>query len=231
MEKVPTSNSNSLSETSAPLVVQDWGLIDYQTAVQKQIDLVNEVAEQNIPGYLVFCTHPPVVTLGRSTKPDDVFNWKGDLIEVSRGGRATYHGPSQIVVYPILNLKFQRHGRKEREIVGFLRDFENAIVETLKEFEIEAQGRSLQKKGDSEADETGVWVGNRKIASLGVAVKKWVTYHGAAINFSKDPTAFQGINPCGFKSDVVLTVEEAAANALQRQEFQDRLKQNLLNSL
>lgn len=227
---MPTLDTPSLS-TPELLIFEDWGLIDYKTAVEKQLFYVHEVAEKNIPGYLVFCTHPPVVTLGRGTQKEDVFSWKGELIEVSRGGRATYHGPSQIVIYPILNLKISRHDRKEKEVVGFLRDFENAIVKTLQDYGIQAQGRSLQKKENSEADETGVWVGQRKIASLGVAVKKWVTYHGAALNFSKDPQAFQGINPCGFKSSVAITIEDLLGKPLDRNLFQTQLAKNLLNTL
>lgn len=225
MEKTPTLN---LTEQ---LVFQDWGLVPYQVAIQKQLDLVSEVADNNLPGYLIFCTHPPVVTTGRSTKEDDVFSWKGELIEVSRGGRATYHGPSQLIVYPIVNLNHTRHSRRSKEVVGFLRDFEEGIVKTLREYGIESQGRSLQKKSFSEADETGVWVNNKKIASLGIAVKKWVTYHGAAINYFKDPLAFQGINPCGFKSNVIVTVEDHTPILPSLDEFKNTLSQILLTDL
>ena len=228
MEKMPILNSSNSTED---LIFQDWGLIDYQAALEKQLQLVQEVAEKDIPGYLIFCTHPPVVTTGRATKADDIFDWKGSVIDVSRGGRATYHGPSQVVVYPILNLKYPRHGRKEKEVVGFLRVFENAIVKALKEYGIDSQGRSLQKKSDSEADETGVWVQNKKIASLGIAVKKWVTYHGAAINFSKDESAFKGINPCGFKSDVITTVEDMSPKFPTLTEFKSALSKLLLSEL
>lgn len=222
----------NLQTSTHDLVFQDWGLVDYSTALQRQLDLVQEVAEKDLPGFLIFCTHPPVVTTGRATQTDDIFDWHGDVIEVSRGGRATYHGPSQVVVYPIINLKFARHSRKEREIVGFLRDFENAIVKTLKKYGIESQGRSLQKKvSDTAADETGVWVQNKKIASLGIAVKKWVSYHGAAINFSKDPKAFKGINPCGFSSQVIVTVEELSTHFPTLAEFKAELSQVLLAEL
>lgn len=216
---------------SDSLVLQDWGLIDYQSSLQKQLGLVHEVAEKDLPGYLVFCTHPPLVTTGRATKADDIFDWQGEVIEVSRGGRATYHGPSQVIVYPILNLKLPRRGRKEKEIVGFLRAFENAIVKTLKQYGIDSQGRSLQKKSGSEADETGVWVQHKKIASLGIAVKKWVTYHGAAINFSRDPRAFKGINPCGFKSDVMTSVEDLSPDFPTLIEFKSTLSKFLLAAL
>ncbi len=233
---MPTLEEESMGATEAlaetqPLIVQDWGLIEYNKAMQEQLALVQEVAEKNIPGYLVFCTHPPVVTLGRGTQKEDLFSWQGETVEVSRGGRATYHGPSQIIVYPILNLRFSRYERKEKEIVGFLRDFEKAIIQTLDEIGIQAQGRSLQKKQNTEQDETGVWVGSRKLASLGVAVKKWVTYHGAAINFDNDPQAFQGINPCGFKSSVMISIQQLLNRPVSRQQFQSRLMENLLRTL
>jgi lipoyl(octanoyl) transferase len=228
MEKMLTP---SVEDSSEPLIYQDWGLIDYQTAVEKQLEFVEEVATKNLPGYLIFCSHPPIVTTGRATQADDIFDWQGDVIESSRGGRATYHGPSQVVVYPILNLKFQRRDRKEKEIVGYLRVFENAIVDTLKEYGIESQGRSLQKKSDSAADETGVWVETKKIASLGIAVKKWVTYHGAAINFSRDEKAFKGINPCGFSSNIMTTVEDQSPNFPTLSEFKIALAKTLLKSL
>lgn len=194
---------------------EDWGLIPYGEALNKQLsyleilDAALSKGEEH-PGFLIFCTHPAVVTTGRQTKPDDIFSWTGDVVEISRGGRATYHGPSQIVVYPIINLKNPRKSRGAQEIRGYLRDFEKAIVLTLKEFDLEAVGKTPQKiPGEQvETDETGVWVGTQKIASLGIAVKKWITYHGAAINFSNDPTAFVGINPCGFKTETMTSVEK-----------------------
>jgi lipoyl(octanoyl) transferase len=215
------------------LEFQNWGLIDYEEAVERQLGLVEKVHLEQTPGYLIFCTHPPVVTLGRSTSADDVTDFTGKKIEVSRGGRATYHGPSQIIVYPILNLKEPRKNRKPREVVGFLRDFENAIVDVLKSYELKAQGRSLQKKSDQEStsDETGVWVGEKKLASLGIAVKKWVTYHGAAINFDRDPKAHQGIRPCGFEPSVMTSIEELLGKAILRSEFETKLKTQLLQTL
>jgi lipoate-protein ligase B len=99
------------------MVVQDWGLIDYQEALNKQLELVEVLSqEQNHPGFLIFCTHPHVVTTGRQTKPEDIFAWKGPVVDVSRGGRATYHGPSQLVIYPIINLKLSRADRGPQEV-------------------------------------------------------------------------------------------------------------------
>jgi lipoyl(octanoyl) transferase len=218
-------------QTPEPKIL-DWGLIDYEEALKKQLELVDEVSQNEAhPGYIVFCTHPAVVTTGRQTKPEDVFAWNGPLIEVSRGGRATYHGPSQLVVYPILNLKNPRQNRGSQEIRGFLRDFEKAIVETLKAYGIEAVGKTPQKKDDraNETDETGVWVGTQKIASLGIAVKMWTTYHGAALNLEHDPTAFQGLNPCGFKSSTMVSLEQIIDQTPDRLKIKMQLTEYLLH--
>jgi lipoyl(octanoyl) transferase len=218
---------------SLDLEFQDWGLVDYEKALQMQQELVEKVHLENSPGYLVFCTHPPVVTLGRATKPDDVFGWQGQIIEISRGGRATYHGPSQLVVYPILNLTHLRKDRKDREIVGYLRVFEDAIVEVMKSYGVEAIGRSLQKNPNTETsgDETGVWVGRRKVASLGIAVRKWITFHGAAINLTYDPKAFQGMNPCGFTTDTMVSLEQLLNADVNVAEFKEKLREVLLQRL
>lgn len=215
------------------LIFEDWGLIDYEEALQKQADYVEKVHAEGLTGYLVFCTHPPVVTLGRATQAHDVFGWTGKVIEISRGGRATYHGPSQLVVYPILNLTQSRKGRKDREIVGYLRVLEDAIVDTLKDYGIESQGKSLQKNPNTnaEGDETGVWVGKQKVASLGIAVRKWITFHGAAINLTYDPKAFVGMNPCGFKTETMVSLEQLKNEPINVEEFKENLKSKLLSKL
>lgn len=212
----------------------NWGLIDYQTALNKQLELVETLHQnQEHPGYLIFCSHPPVVTTGRQTGPEDIFAWKGDIIEISRGGRATYHGPSQLVIYPIINLKNPRSGRGAQEIRGYLRAFEQAIVDTLKEYDVAAVGKTPQKQVGSlvETDETGVWVGSQKIASLGIAVKKWITYHGAAINLDHDPEAFQGLNPCGFKSSTMVSLENLLNRKISRDEFTKKIIEQLYKRL
>lgn len=209
---------------------QDWGLVDYQTALEKQLQLVETVSQdEHHPGFLVFCSHPPVVTTGRQTRPEDIFAWRGNLVEVSRGGRATYHGPSQLVVYPIVNLRHARAGRGPQEVRGFLRAFEEALVLTLKEYGITAVGKTPQKRAGeaAETDETGVWVGPQKIASLGIAVKKWVTYHGAALNVDYDPEAFQGLNPCGFTSATMTCMETQLGQPVAKPELAARLRTHL----
>ncbi|AGH94915.1 lipoyl(octanoyl) transferase LipB [Pseudobdellovibrio exovorus] len=209
---------------------QDWGLIDYQSALDKQLELVDILSQNDDhSGFLVFCSHPHVVTTGRQTQPEDIFSWKGPIVEVSRGGRATYHGPSQLVVYPILNLKKPRHDRGAQEIRGYLRALEKAIVVTLAEYGVNAIGKTPQKLAgqQSETDETGVWIGRQKIASLGIAVKKWICFHGAAINLEYDPEAFQGMNPCGFTSNTMICLETLLDKKIDRSEFANKLKKNI----
>lgn len=215
------------------LEFQDWGLIPYQDALDRMLELVPKVADGLHPGTLIFCSHPPVITRGRATQPGDVFAWDGPQLEVSRGGRATYHGPSQLVVYPVLSLKDARKGRAPQEIAGYLRALENAIVDTLAEDGIAAVGKSLKKKSAdlAAADETGVWVGERKIASLGIGVKRWVAYHGAAINLDHDPKAFTGLNPCGFRTGVMTSLQEILGKPIDRADFAARLKTRLLQEL
>lgn len=211
---------------SLQLEYQDWACIDYQAAQEKQIELVHEVAEKKLNGVIVFCTHPPVVTLGRATQKNDITTWHGKTVEVARGGRATYHGPSQLIVYPIINLDIPNSSGKIRDIHFYLRNFEQCIVDWLAEYGLQAKGKtiqqqslvsinpntaknSLQNEKPKNSEETGVWLNNRKIASLGIAVKRWVTYHGAAINLTKDPRAFTGIKPCGFEPEIMISLEEA----------------------
>lgn len=213
---------------------EDWGLVPYQKALEKQLEYVDLLSRNpEHPGFLIFCSHPPVVTTGRQTLPEDIFSWKGEVIEISRGGRATYHGPSQLVVYPILNLKKNRGNRGPQEIRGYLRALENCIVLTLKEFGIDAVGRTPQKKiGEkTDVDETGVWVGHQKIASLGIAVKNWICFHGAAINLTYDPEAFKGLNPCGFTSDTMTSVETLLGHKANESTFKEVLKKACLNFL
>lgn len=181
------------SQTSLPsqIEIQDWGMIDYFESNQKQLETVEKVYSAGHPGIIVFCTHPEIVTLGRSTEHGDVFSWDGPVAEISRGGRATYHGPSQLVIYPIINLKHgARPSGEHQNVAGHLRKLENGIVEWLKTLRVVAEGKTLDLENrkpqldyrGQAVEETGVWVDGKKVASLGIAVKKWITYHGAAIN-------------------------------------------------
>jgi lipoate-protein ligase B len=183
---------------------EDWGLIDYESSTAKQYECVERVGD-GAEDCVVLCSHPPVVTLGRGAVPEDLQGWAGTTIETSRGGRATYHGPNQVVIYPILDLKRERAAFRSRDVHAYLRALEEATVAALREMGLPRAEARTSKIG--EISLTGVWVGEKKIASIGIAVRKWVSYHGVAVNLLADPQAFRGIRPCGFNADVMTSLE------------------------
>ncbi|MCM2280400.1 MAG: lipoyl(octanoyl) transferase LipB [Bdellovibrionaceae bacterium] len=217
------TNANSES-----LGVQDWGLIDYREALRRQDDLVGLVHQELARETLILCSHPPIVTLGRGTKPGDVDGWTGELAEISRGGRATYHGPSQIVAYPVIDLT-----PRGRDLHQYMRTLEESIVATLAAFGIHATGRTRQPvaPGEDATEATGVWVVSRKVASIGIGVRKWVSFHGLALNVEHDPKAFQGLKPCGFTPETMISMEEILGTRPNRQEVQNTLTRELLTRL
>jgi lipoyl(octanoyl) transferase len=212
----------------AALSVEDWGLIPYKEALSRQQEYVDQLARELRRETLVFCTHLPVVTVGRGTRPGDIFGWNGEVFEVTRGGRATYHGPNQIVVYPILDLN-----SRGRDLHGYLRSLEAAILSTLKSFGIRGQANAPQIEDGSlePAPATGVWIGEKKIASIGIAVRKWISFHGLALNVDKDPYAFSGLKPCGFAPGSVVTMEDVLAERPSRNEVRSRLEAELRSGL
>ncbi len=213
------STSTSLESSFA---FQNWGLVEYEEALIRQTELVDLVSREQARETIVFCSHPPVVTVGRATQSDDLLSWNGKVVEVSRGGRATYHGPSQLIAYPILDLNL-----RGRNLHKFFRQIEDAIIRTLLEFEIEAFGRSLQKMDEDMVEATGVWVGPRKIASIGIAVRRWISYHGLALNIDSDPGAFQGLKPCGFSPETMISMQEILGQKLDRSRIEMSLYKNL----
>lgn len=206
--------------------IQDWGEIEYEAAVDRQLALVEAVAAGNVQEAIVFCTHPPVVTLGRTTPASDLIGWQGSLVESSRGGRATYHGPSQMVVYPILDLRREdRPGLRSQNVRGYVCLLGKMLEDLVRELGVDAhlrQGTDIDEDGKPR-QLTGVWIGERKVASIGVAVKKWVTYHGVAINVFKDATAFAGIKPCGFRPGTMVSLEELCGDLPTREDLKARI--------
>ncbi len=216
--------------------VEDWGEIPYREAFEKQKQYVQEVISGDRPETIVFCSHPPVVTVGRGTREGDIFSWKGETVEVNRGGRATYHGPNQVVMYPIIDLGGNTPNyipKKTKSLHEYMRILEEAAIMTIREYEVDAQGHSLQTQvGETEeAEATGVWVGNQKIASIGIACKKWVTHHGIAINLFEDTEAFQGINPCGFTTKTMVSLQSLSPKRVKRAAFQKELSSNFIFSI
>ncbi len=177
----------------------DLGAAPYDLALELQDRLAAELAGQGPPvAFLVLVEHdPPVITLGRSARPEHVLASAERMAAagvqvraVSRGGDVTWHGPGQLVAYPILRL--DRYGKGLRQ---YLRDLEEVVLRVLGRFGL--AGRRI-------AGLTGVWIGDRKIAAIGVAVRKWVTWHGLSLNVSADLSGFDLIVPCGIR-DVRVT--------------------------
>jgi len=228
------------------LVFENWGLIDYELALRNQESLVELVHTQQKPPTVIFCQHPPLVTKGRATQAEDITDWSGPIYEINRGGRATYHGPSQLMIYPIIPIDISSHTRKASDVGAFLRQFELALVDVLMEFGISAQGKSSKSHDPANSPpsvtmaahlnpktqtETGVWIGNKKIASLGLSIRHWVTFHGAALNIEIDPQAFQGIKPCGFSPSIMTNMEEQLKYIPNRDHIINSLKKTLQDRL
>lgn len=198
---------------------QDLGLIDYKKALALQEELVEQRYKNQISDQVLFCSHNPVVTLGRSTQPDDLTGWSGETFEVRRGGRATYHGPNQLIIYPIISLDQPEFTNlKPKDVMSFLTSFEQAVLKSFEDLgfkdlhlkediDIDSEGRKLLNRG--------LWWNSKKIAAFGIAVRRWVTYHGCAINLYKDDQAFQGIQPCGYKPSYVGSLDEIQKFDLQ----------------
>jgi lipoyl(octanoyl) transferase len=175
------------------------GLTAYREAWELQRALAGAVSQGAIPDTVLFLEHPPVVTLGRRTDaaaelhvPEDA---AVEVVETDRGGKSTYHGPGQLVCYPILDLN--RHGR---DVKKYCRDLEEAIVRTLV---------ALDLRGERIEGLTGVWLTSppRKLASIGVHISRWVTTHGYALNVSLDPAPFTSwITACGLEDAAFTTV-------------------------
>jgi lipoyl(octanoyl) transferase len=169
------------------LTVTNLGLAPYAETLARQRELAAERLAGRIGDTLLLCEHPPVVTLGRSAKPEHVtvpLPAGVDLFEVERGGDVTFHGPGQLVGYPIIDLRQHR-----QDLHWYLREIEATLIDALSTFGIAAKRR---------AGLTGVWTeGDRKIASIGVHARQWVTWHGFALNVTTDLSYFGLMVPCG----------------------------------
>ncbi|PIP93934.1 MAG: lipoyl(octanoyl) transferase [Bdellovibrio sp. CG12_big_fil_rev_8_21_14_0_65_39_13] len=198
--------------------ILNLGLLPYQSVYQTQLENV-EAVRAGAEDTLIVCSHPPIVTLGKKTQADEHQFWTGQTLQIERGGRSTYHGPNQVIIYPILNLN-----RYQQNLSGFLEAMENSMIEVLKQFDLQATGNPDRGNPDL----TGIWVGPRKIASIGIAVKRWVTYHGLALNLEHDPLAFQGINPCGKDSSIMTSLEQEIGQKVERSSFEAQLCQILI---
>src|SRR3954451_818384 len=192
----------------AELWTSHLGTVPYREAVELQERLRGRVVAGELPDLLLELEHPPVYTLGRRSGaqdlplPEAAYRERGiDVVRTDRGGKLTYHGPGQLVGYPIMHVD---------DVIAFLRTMERAIIAALGEAGIEARSREAEGR-----DYTGVWVQDRKIASIGVHLSRGVSAHGFAVNVTNDLAPFSWVVPCGLPSVRMTSVaEEGGADDL-----------------
>ena len=180
--------------------ILDLGLSDYKDTWKLQKKLQSKRILGEIEDHLLLVEHPPVFTLGKNASKQHIINNSEDvsIIQTDRGGNITFHGPGQLVCYPILDLNHYK-----RSITWYMRELEQLIIDVLSEYDIKAS----RKKGL-----TGTWVKDKKIAALGVRISKWVTMHGLSLNINPDLAFYKNIIPCGIKEYGVTSMAKIMGN-------------------
>ncbi len=223
--------------SSPDAIYEDLGVIDYKQAWDYQEQLLEKVVDKKkekrenasvkIPGYILFCEHPHVYTLGKSGHVNNLLineqflkTINATYYKIDRGGDITYHGPGQIVGYPIIDLEQFNIGIKQ-----YIHKLEESIIKTMAEYGITSE----RLEGA-----TGVWLDTktpgktRKICAIGVRVSRYVTMHGFALNVNTDLTYFNHINPCGFLDKGVTSMQKELGNPQNLEEVKSKLLHNLL---
>ena len=169
----------------AQLFYQDLGVLDFAAALSRQEQLLQLKQREGSPDILLFVEHPHVYTIGRGGDLNNALAARHvPLYRTSRGGDVTYHGPGQLVVYPIIDLR----SKLRKDVHRYVRNLEMTAIEMLKDFGLQAKRRPPY---------TGIWIDNRKIAAIGIAVRRGITFHGLALNVNTDLSYFNRIIPCG----------------------------------
>ena len=206
---------------SGELRARWFGRISYGDALAMQEELVAaKRADGSLPDELLLLEHEPVYTIGRTPDQSSLrgaVHLPHPLFPINRGGQATYHGPGQLVGYPIIDLR-----RQEQDLHRYLRWLEEVLIELLAGYDVAAQTR---------AGLTGVWVEDRKIASIGVGVRQWITMHGFALNVAGDLSAFDQIVPCGIANVAMTSVEKECGRSWPVEEVAMRAGQLLASRL
>ncbi len=196
------------------LRVMDLGRLDYEAALDVQMRLLEAKTREPVVDCLILVEHPHVITTGRREAGSHILD-PGDLpvYATGRGGDVTYHGPGQLVAYPIVDLK----SKLRRAVHRYLNGLEQAIIDVLSSFGLEGARRPPH---------TGVWIDDRKICAIGVGVKRGVTYHGAALNVSPDLSYFGRIVPCGLDWAQVTSMERETGKSVDMEEVKSLLVQS-----
>lgn len=183
----------STSSRSSGIEVVRLGRVEYGEAWRLQKERVERRIAGEVGDALILCEHDPVFTQGRRNQLEGLSHVAGvPVFAIERGGEMTWHGPGQLVGYPVIDLS-----TRGRDVHRYLRDLEEVLIRALAAFGL---------TGGRREGATGVWVGGSKVASMGVAVRRWVTWHGFALNCEPDLRFFQLIRPCGFDPDVMTSM-------------------------
>lgn len=196
------------------------GRQEYEAALKMQLDLVEARSQGTSPDTVLLLEHEPVYTIGRTRDRSSIESAQSSglpVVEINRGGQATYHGPGQLTGYLILDLN--HYGR---DLHHYLRAIEEALISGCRAMDIPADRRDGM---------TGVWVENRKLASIGVGVRRWVSMHGFAINVSRDVSGFDAIIPCGLQGVSMTSVEQESGKEMSVEAFSDHLRPHLDSAL
>ena len=201
------------------ICVDDWGLLNYEKALARQQQLVTRLLQGEDADTLVLVEHPPVVTLGRRGSNDDLrapaaeFSAAGvELCSINRGGLATAHEPGQLVAYPIIRLK-------RKDLRWYAETLLGTVIALLADYGL---------RGELKPGEPGVWVNQRKICSFGIALKKWISCHGIALNVANDLQIFNMIVPCGRPQETVTSMARELGRSPDLQEVKEKFLHHFL---
>lgn len=200
---------------SAPLLqIQDWGVAVYDKACARQMEMVQALLSGHGNNVMVLTEHPPTVTLGRRGGESDLRCGEGELADhgvtlqrINRGGLATAHEPGQLVVYPVMELPV-------KDLRHFTSGFLNVVVDLLAQHDV---------VGELKPGNPGVWVKGRKICSFGIALQRWVTSHGIALNLNNDLSTFELIVPCGFPHEQVTSLTREKGNSVDMKQIKEQM--------
>jgi lipoate-protein ligase B len=202
---------------SQRLEVIDLGRADYAETTQLMLELVDEIVAGEKGDHLLRAEFDSVLTVGRGAKSSAYEQLGVPVHDISRGGKVTYHGPGQLVIYPIIALR-----DKARDLHAYLHALEAAMINVVGDFDL---------TGVRDERNTGCWVNNHKVASIGVAVRKWVTYHGVALNVNTDLDWFKRFDPCGLEPDVMTSMQQQLASTVDMVQVKNSVVNHLQQTL
>jgi len=191
------------------MLIEDLGIISFRNAYMMQEEIAADVYSNNSRERLLLLEHYPVYTIGRGGHEGNILDPSIEAVCINRGGDVTYHGPGQLVGYPIVSL-----GKRGKDLRKYLRFLEELLIHTVADFGV----RSYRVPG-----KTGVWTDQGKIASIGVGVRHWVTMHGFALNVNNDLSAFARINPCGIIGCPMTSLEKSCGNPVAVDKVKSRI--------